>query len=143
MADVVAVRIAAAVLAVLEGLGQAAEVELCPPGDPASFPALHLYDNGETPGSQDPWRTRATLELAVVGYVAHTDGAALPAARNLDGAVIAALANSQFDGLAIQVRIGGLAIDPVDLAEVRTVAWRREISVDYSYQTANPAEVGG
>lgn len=143
MADVVAVRIIDAVYAILAGLAGVAEVEVAPPGDPAAFPALHLFDNGEQVRRHDSWSVRAALDLSVIGYVSGDGAAALAGARNLDGDIIQALADSQLGGLAIQVNVGALTVEPVDLARVRVVAFRRQFSIDYSYRTADPAIVGG
>lgn len=143
MADVVAHQIARAVLSVLESIPAVNEVLLAPPGEPADFPALHLDDEGETVTGQDWNRVRAQLRLAVTGFVQGDGAEALRAARNLDGAVLAALmADEQLGGLATKIDVSDLAVEAAELADTRTVVFRRILSVDFGFLATQPDQVG-
>lgn len=144
MPDAVAYQLAVAVQARLALVSGIAELELAPPGDPAAFPALHLEDSGDAVVSQDYFTTRSRLQMAVIGYVKGAGQATLQAARNLDAAVVAQLmADQQLGGLATEILLGGLLVEPVELAETRTVAFRRSFEVDFSFRTTDPTAVGG
>jgi len=144
MSDTIAIRIVEAVFDLLAAVPGVAEIAIAPPGEPAKFPALHLFDRGEEVASQDWLSTRARIDLSILGYAAGTGEETWKAARTLDGAVIAALmADQTLGGLATQIEISGLQIEEAPGAKVRTVAFQRSFRIDFSFQTTNPAALGG
>jgi hypothetical protein len=144
VSDPVAVQITDALLAILAGVAGVQELAFAPPGDPNLFPALHADDEGEDILSQDWLNTRANLAFSVTGYVKGGGAETHKAARMLDAEVVTAImASPSLGGLATFIDLGGLLIEPVQLASIRTVSFRRTFSVNFSFKTTDPTVVGG
>lgn len=144
MADPIALQIVDTIATLLAGIPGIAEIRTMSESEPASFPALHIDDEGEDPTAQDHWRTRASLSVAVLGYCKGGGDATWREARMLDSQVIAALmANQQLGGLATKIDLGGLLIETVKVASTRSVSFRRMFAVDFSFETTDPAAIGG
>lgn len=142
MADAIAFQIADAVLQLM--LPLAAEVELSPTGEAQTFPAIMIDDDGETITSQDWLTTRARLLITLTGAVQGASREGHRLARNLDAAAVAALmADQQLGGLATKLDLGPATFERVKLASKPGVLFRRQLDVDFSYQTTDPTVVGG
>lgn len=112
-----------------------------PSGPHSRFPAIELYDDGEGVVAQDWQITRAVLELSVT-IIAKGQGAANAhrEALALDCGVIRALfADQQLGGLCAIMRLGDRTTDPAEGALEAAVSLTRRISIDFSYQTTDPA----
>ncbi|MFS0737552.1 hypothetical protein ABC347_10925 [Sphingomonas sp. 1P06PA] len=60
--------ITAAVAALCES-SDAQEVEIMPRSDPGAFPALHIFDGGESPREAEAGTDRMEMDITVEGYV--------------------------------------------------------------------------
>lgn len=60
----------------------AVEVERMPSSDPASFPALHIIDDGQSIGETEAGATRYQISFSVEGFVQGEGGSAQHSALN-------------------------------------------------------------
>jgi hypothetical protein len=66
----------------LTAIDDVAEVERMPSGDPAKFPALHIFDAPQDPIDGEPQASRYGLTAIIEGYVSGGSGAIAHAALN-------------------------------------------------------------
>ncbi|MDZ7894177.1 MAG: hypothetical protein U5M50_03965 [Sphingobium sp.] len=64
------------------GATGAVEVERMASSDPASFPALHIVDDGQSIGETEAGSTRYQIAFSIEGYVEGTGGSAMHSAIN-------------------------------------------------------------
>jgi hypothetical protein len=120
------------------------EYERMPTGDPAAFPALHLFDGGDEPTEQESDATRLTLAITVEGYVEGFAGAAAhDAMTDLHAKAVAALcfdASSNLGGLVENIEISGQRrVDTPQLGEVRRLAFAQDFTIIFATARGDPA----
>lgn len=117
-------------------IGDAAELERMPRGDPMQFPALHIFDGGDTVIEDEPGSTRRQLSVTIEGYVAGAGGAAAHTELN-------ALHAHVCDCMTVEPPLAGLAaveivdtgsvrIDIAELANSARLAFAQDFSITYS-----------
>lgn len=135
-------QIFAAVAAALAAIDGVEEVERMPSGDPLAFPALHLFDNGDTRAEdgEEAGTTRWALQLGIDGYVKGGDGAAAHAAANaLYASVIEALfVEPYLGGLVEEIEQGRLNIGVAERASARRVAFSLDLTIHYATRRGSP-----
>lgn len=135
--------IVAKVEAGLSAIPAVSEIELMPSADPASFPALHIFDNGDHPITGEPFTLRRQLDLTIEGYVeAHRGPAALEALNDLRGDAIRALFADYnigpIGGLAEDIEEGALRISVAPLTKGRRLAFSQDIIITYAVRRGDP-----
>jgi hypothetical protein len=135
-------QIFAAIEALLQDIDGVGEVERMPSGDPASFPALHLFDDGHRPSDSGPEADAQlqALSVAIDGYVQGGDGAEAHAALNaLYAAVIEALfPEPVLGGLAEEIEETGFSVTVAERANKRRLAFALQLTIHYATRRGSP-----
>lgn len=133
-------QIFAAIETRLQAIAGVGEVERMPAGDPARFPALHLFDNGDRPETGEAGTHRFVLAVGIDGYVQGGDGSAAHGeANDLYAAVIEVLfPEPVLDSLASEIEIEGLQMLVAERASARRVAFSLDLSIHYATRRGSP-----
>lgn len=120
----------------------ATEYARMPSGDPAAFPCLYVFDNGDRPAEdgEEAGTQRKLLQIGIDGYVEGGSGAAAhDAAHALYASVIEALyAEPVLDGLASEITEVKLDMDVAVRASARRIAFSLDIEVHYATRRGMP-----
>lgn len=118
-----------------------AEVELMPSGDPVSFPALAIYDDGQQLDTDDVTASWYSLGVMVEGFVETADGREAHAAMNeLYAAVIRALLpEPPLDGLVETITEGAMRVSVADLASKRRLGFALDLTLTFPTRRDDPA----
>ncbi len=118
------------------------EVERMPSGDPMSFNALHIFDDGQQPRDGQAQASEYELGLTIVGYVEGNSGATAHGELNaLYAAVVTTLlTDPPLGGLAETIDEGPMRIDVASLASDSRLAFTLDIIVGFSTKRGRPAE---
>ncbi|MGD9470616.1 MAG: hypothetical protein AB7G24_00795 [Novosphingobium sp.] len=133
-------QIFAAIETALAGVGGAAEVLRMPPGDPATFPAVHIFDEGQEPEEGEAGTERFALNVGIDGYVQQADGAAAHTAIHaLYAAVIEALFPQPYlGGLVEEIDQGRLNVNVAERASKRRMAFSLDLTIHYATRRGSP-----
>jgi hypothetical protein len=117
------------------------EVRLMPSGDPARFPALFIFDQGDA-ADQDEEETGAMafrMSVGIDGFLAEDDPHR--AANELYSAVIEALfPEPVLGGLASEIRIGRLDMAAAERAKDNRFGFALELSILYHTRFGEPQQ---
>lgn len=140
MADPVRERIFAAIESLLSAMPGVAEVERMPSSDPAAFPALHIFDNGDSPDPEEAGTSRWLMSVRIEGYVQGGDGPEAHAAANaLYADVIEVLfVEPVLGGLATEIEQTGLRPSVANLARARRIGFDLPLSIYYATARGEP-----
>ena len=117
------------------------EVEWMPSGDPASFPALHIFDDGQGDEvDQETDATRYRLRLGLMGFVAGGGGSSARIALNeLYAQTVAAIMtfadNSSFVEVAEE---GAMQVQVAALSSERRLAFSLDFDLVYATRRGDP-----
>lgn len=120
-----------------------AELDRMPPGDPASFPALHIIDDGQ--GRQDETEagvSRFDMSISIEGFVSGA-GSAMHAALNaLQAATMRAVMGfGDTSPLIEEIREGNLRIAGVELGSKRRLAFAQDFLITFPTRRGDPETV--
>lgn len=129
----------AAIEAALAGTG-ATEIERMPSSDPASFPALHIMDDGQAQTEGEAGSTRYALSLSVEGYVEGSGGSAMHTALNaLYAATVAAIMGLIPTVAEIEdIEEGDLRTAVAPLASGRRLAFSQDFIITFATRRGQP-----
>lgn len=130
------------VLARLAALSDAAETELMPSADPISFPARHIFDNGQSIEETGHDFTIYRLDFSVEGYLERDSGADVHQQLNDFYAVtVAALVTDPpLDGVAETIDEGDMRVMVAPLAGTNRLAFALDFTVTFSARRDDPAQ---
>jgi hypothetical protein len=118
--------------------------ERMPSGDPARYPAVVAYDDGDSPIENENGSTALSLRLSVEGYVEGHGGAAThDAMLKLHAQAVAALCadGSNLGGLVENIEIvGQRRVVVAQLAAKRRVGFSQDFEITFSTERGNPAK---
>jgi hypothetical protein len=118
--------------------------ERMPSGDPAKFPALVVYDDGDDLAEQETGSTRLGLMVSVEGYMEGQGGAAThDAMLQLHAAVVAALCDDggNLGGLVENIEIAGRRrVVVAQLANKRRIGFAQDFEITFATERGNPAK---
>lgn len=122
--------------------------ERMPSGDPARFPSLDAFDNGDTPmhEEEDTETDRMALRLTIAGLVKGTSGpAAHTALLALRSKVVRRIAGDPDHRLGSvecveSVRIGARRVDIAGLASKRSLGFEQDFLIVYSTVRGDPSQ---
>jgi hypothetical protein len=119
-----------------------AEVERMPSGDPAAFPALHIYDDGQKPGEGEAGTSEYDLTGLIEGFVEQPGGSAAHAALNeLYAAAVAVLMVDQTLGdLAQTIEDGEMIVRVAHLASARRLGFALDFRINLRTRRGQPAQ---
>ncbi|MEO1221582.1 MAG: hypothetical protein AAFY42_09585 [Pseudomonadota bacterium] len=120
-----------------------AEVERMPSGDPASFPALHIFDQGDEPAQEEEETDTEAfwLQIGIDGYV--TESPASTAANALYAALKEILmAHPPIGGIAEEIRQGRLDMAVAERAKDHRLGFGVEFNILYRTRFGRPQEIG-
>jgi hypothetical protein len=125
----------------LTGIEGVAEIQVMPSGDPISFPALHIFDDGHDPEDSDTGGTRNAASPRVEGYVEEAGGAAAYAALDaLYCATVRALVTDPpLGGLAETIDEGPVRIFTAELGSMRRLSFALDLPITFSHRRGDPA----
>lgn len=119
-----------------------ASYERMPPGDPARYPALALYDEGDDPAEQEAGSTRLELEISVEGYVVGVGSGMHDALIALHADAVAALcgdAGTNLGGLVENIEIvGRRRVAVAHLADQRRLGFAQSFKITYATARGDP-----
>lgn len=123
----------------VEGIG---EVERQPSGDPASFPALAIFDSGQQLTESDAINNWYQLEVTIDGTVEGGSGPEAHAALNaLYVSIVQALVTEPpLGGLAETIDEGALRVDVAELASERRLNFSLDLSITFPTRRGDPAQ---
>jgi hypothetical protein len=133
-------QIFAAIETALGAVSGVEEVERMPSGDPASFPALHIFDQGDRPETGEAGTHRFLMMVGIDGYVSGGAGAAAHAAANdlYAGVIEALFAEPVLGGLATEIDIESLEVMVAERANTRRVTFSLDLSIHYATRRGSP-----
>jgi hypothetical protein len=128
----------------LGALASVHEYERMPSGDPAAYPALHVYDNGDEPIEAETDTSRLQLAITVEGYVEGEGGATTHDEMiELHSATVAALCadDGALGGLVELIEIAGQRrVQLAPLAETRRIAFAQDFTIQFATVRGDPAQ---
>lgn len=118
------------------------EYERMPSSDPASFPALQLYDPGQRTTEGETEASEYELGFTVEGYVEGSGGADAHKTLNvLYAAVVrAVMPDPPLGGLATTVTEGAMSVDIAKLASGRRLGFAIDFSATIATRRGDPAQ---
>lgn len=127
----------------LESLNGVESYERMPSGDPARFPALAVYDEGDDPDEHEAGATRATLQITVEGYVEGFGGPAVHATMlQLHANAVFALcgdAGSNLGGIVENIEIvGRRRVAVAQLSDKRRLGFAQDFAITYATPRGDP-----
>jgi hypothetical protein len=127
-------------LSAIEGV---AEYERLPSGDPNRFPAVHLFEGGQSPAESEVGSSQKMLRVTVEGYVKGGSGTAAHAAMNaLHAKVVSALmTDPPLGGLAETVVDSDLRVDVAELASVRRLGFAQDFDIQFATPWGDPSQL--
>ena len=130
----------AAIEAALTQAGIAQEIERMPASGPSRFPALHIYDGGDSPETGEAGTDRWALSVEIEGTVEGGTGPEAHAAMNLlDAQAIEALfVEPVLGGLATEIEAGALRPLVAARASKRSVGFTRTLTIYYATRRGSP-----
>lgn len=116
-------------------------VSLEPNGDSDIFPALDVYDDGDTVITEEASVTRRRLAIRIEGFVQRGDGTEATAERNAlhAGTVRAVMADETLGGLVEVISAGDRRTGSAILAEHRRLMFGQDFAIDYATDRYDPA----
>lgn len=116
------------------------EVERMPSGDPAKFPALHIWDEGQRPEQAEAGVTEYGMTFNIDGYVQAAGGSAAHTALNaLHSSMVQALVTEPpIGGLVDEITEGAMNVSIAPLASKRRLAFTAEFTVNFPTNRGNP-----
>ena len=145
MADPVRQQIVAEVATRLAALPGIAEVQIMPPGDPAAFPALHVYDDGDRPAESEGEAGTCAwiMTLGLDGYVKGGAGVEAHAALNAlyADAVEVLLTEPVLGGLAQEIDVSAFRPTVTERANARRLAFSMDLSIHYATARGRPRAI--
>lgn len=120
----------------------AEEVETMPTGDPADFPALHIFDGGQRPAEQETGATRYALAVTIEGYVdACAESGAFAQLNDLYAASVATMMTEPpLGGLAETIEEGELRVDNAALASTERHAFAQDFTITFATKRGAPSQ---
>lgn len=117
------------------------EVERMPSGDPASFPAVHIYDDGQ--GDDAPAEAgtvQYTMELQLEGFVERAGGSAAAGELNaLYAAVVKAIMALEDPALGIvDIVERRMRVKVAPLASARRLAFELDFDITFVTRRGDP-----
>jgi len=124
-------------LSAITGLG---EYERMPSGDPARFPAVHCFDDGDSLIEGEAGTDRWAMSLGIDGYVQGDGGAVAHAAINeLHADVIDALfASPVLAELAAEIEVQQVRFLVAERASRRRLAMSMDLTINYATKRGDP-----
>lgn len=118
-----------------------AEVERMPSGDPISFPALGIYDDGQQLEDDDVVAARYSMGAMIEGFIEAADGPEAHAAMNdLYAAVVRALMlDGTLGGLVETITEGAMRVSVAELASKRRLGFSLDLDFTFSTRRDDPA----
>lgn len=118
------------------------EYERMPPGDASAFPALHLFDDGDTPDIAEPGATLIATSVTVQGYCEGDSGAIVhDQALELHANAVFALCGDGGDlnGLVQTIEIAGTRrVEVATLSERRRISWAQDFAITFMTPRGDP-----
>lgn len=128
----------AAIEAALASTG-AAEIERMPSGDPLSFPALHIMDDGQAQIEGEAGATRYGMAVSVEGYVEGTGSAMHSAINALHAGTVAAIIGLIPDTAEIEdIEEGDLRMAVAPLNSARRLAFSQDFTITFATRRGQP-----
>lgn len=134
-------QIFAAIEAALSAGTEAQEIERMPSGEPMSFPALHIFDDGQGPDQQtETYATRYQMGLTIEGFVEGSGGGAMHTALNaLYADTVAAIMALGDNSALIEVaEEGDMRTSVVALGSERRLAFSHDFTITYVTRRGDP-----
>lgn len=133
-------RIFAAIEAALVAAGIASEIERMPSAGPTKFPALHIYDGGDSPDTGEAGTDRWAMSVEIEGTVEGGTGPEAHAAMNLlDAQVIQSLfVEPVLGGLATEIEADALRPLVAERASKRRLGFTRTLTIHYATRRGSP-----
>jgi hypothetical protein len=133
-------QIFAAVDAALGAIAGLAEYERMPSGDPARFPAVHTFDDGDSLIEGEAGTDRWAMSLGIDGYVQTDGGAAAHAAINeLHADVVSALFGSvALATLSAEIEVQQVRFLVAERASRRRLAMSMDLTIHYATKRGDP-----
>ncbi|MEA3390026.1 MAG: hypothetical protein U9R64_12250 [Pseudomonadota bacterium] len=118
----------------------AAEIERMPSGDPMSFPALHIMDDGQGQLEGEAGATRYGMAISIEGYVEGAGGTAMHSAINaLHAAMVTAVVGLIPGTPEIEdIEEGDLRVAVAPLASKRRLAFSQDFSITFATRRGQP-----
>lgn len=129
----------AAIEAALAATG-AAEIERMPSGDPMSFDALHIMDDGQGVIEGEAGATHYGMAISIEGYVEGAGGTAMHARLNsLHAATVRAIIGLIPGTPEIEdIEEGDLRVAVAPLASKRRLAFSQDFSITFATRRGQP-----
>ena len=129
--------------ACLAEAGIANEVERMPSSDPAKFPALHIFDEGDDPDEGEAGTARKLMTVRIEGYVETGNGReAHGEANQLYARIIELLFTEPVLGsFATEIEEGGLRPAVANLASKRRLGFDLTLLIYYATRRGEPQTI--
>jgi hypothetical protein len=116
-----------------------AEYKRMPTGDPARFPAVHLFDSGQRPAEGEAQTSTWDLRIQVEGYV---QGGASPHAdmSELHADVVKAVMGEPFLAGVQTVEEDELAIDLAELGNKKRIGFIQIFEIQFATLRGDPTQ---
>lgn len=118
----------------------AIEIERMPSSDPASFPALHIMDDGQGQLEGEAGATRYGMAISIEGYVEGSGGSAMHTALNtLHAATVAAIIGLIPTVTVIEdIQEGDLRTAVAPLASAARLAFSQDFTITFATRRGQP-----
>jgi hypothetical protein len=134
--------ILAAIDSALSNGTSAEEIERMPSGDPTSWPALHIYDDGQGLDEAEAGASRYGMALTIEGYVEGAGGTAASQALNqLYADTVTAVMGLEGVQPEIEtVREGDMRVTRAALASGRRLAFALDFTITFATRRGLPEQ---
>lgn len=132
-----------AVVALLQDIDGVTETILMPSGDPVGFPALHVFDAGQSLIDTEPSVSRYELNLTVEGYIQTASGDdAVGKLNELYAATVRALLADDLPlgGLAETIDEGDMRVFTATLADKPRLGFGLDFTITFPTRREDPAQ---
>lgn len=121
------------------GETNAVEVQRMPSGDPLSFPALHIMDDGQAQIEGEAGATRYGMAVSVEGYVEGTGSAMHSAINALHAATVTAIIGLIPTTAEIEdIEEGDLRVAVAPLSSHRRLAFSQDFTITFATRRGQP-----
>ena len=121
----------------------AQEIERMASGDPASFPALHIYDDGQGVDETEASASRYAMAISLDGYVEGAGGTPASQALNqLYADTIRSIMALEGGVPEIEtVREGDMRVSVAALASGRRLAFAHDFTITFATRRGDPEQI--
>jgi hypothetical protein len=129
---------------VLKAVTGVQSYEAEPSGDPDDFPAIQMFDAGQSPneGQEALGTDQLALSVTVVGYVQLGTGATARAARNEFHAaiVLAMMSDATLLAMIETIDVGDFRTFRANLANERRLAFEQDFAIGFATPRGDPSQ---